>query len=409
MSAASNVVNPGRPSVNGDLVNRVQQLRLKEEVGTTRRSGGSWLPWVLCGMLAITWAGVGVRSYKSSQSEKSSVAEPGNTNGSAGTKPAASAAPVAPGEIVFNLKGNLIPSLQIAVSPVDVQGRVTELKFKEGERVKTNDVLAKLDDAKYKNEYNSAKASYDVAVQKKLDLLPEAVREVEKAELRAYMSEAEASRLQAEQEMARVRAQRAGGGSSPQDVEKAEAALSMAESRVDRSKKTLELLLKGARKEKVLGAEAEIAMAQARLEESKRLWDNCVIRAPISGTILTKKADIGSLVSPLSFNVAASLCEIADLSKIEVEVDVPERQIAKVRANLDCTIFTEANESRIYRGYVDRVMPIADDSKNVMKVRVRVILPKGESAGSFLKPKMSATVTTYNRDFVPQPGDQPVE
>ena len=401
------IASDSRVSANGDLVNRVQQLRLKEEVGAVGRSGGSWLPWVLCGMLAITWAGVGVRWYKTVETDKAAeapgaVAAP-KTGGGAG--PAA----VAPGEIVFNLKGNLIPSLQIAVSPVDVSGQVIELKFKEGDRVKEGEPLAKLKDSKYKNEYLMAKANWDAAVQHRLDLLPEAVRAEEKAELQAMLSEAEANRVQAQQEYDRVKAQRPSGGSSIQDLEKAEAALKTAQARMEKTSKTLALLLQGARKEKVLAAEAEVATAKARMDEAKRLLDVCVINAPISGTILTKKADIGSLVSPMSFNVAASLCEIADLSKLEVEVDVPERQIAKVREKLDCTIFTDANESRVYRGFVDRIMPIADDSKNVVKVRVRVILPKGETAGSFLKPKMSATVTAYNRDFAPQPGDQPWE
>jgi multidrug resistance efflux pump len=399
-----------RASTNGDLINRVQQLRIKDDLGSANRSSrGAWLPWVLCGMLAITWAGVGVRWYKTVESDKSADAPV--ANGTAAPKTGGSAGPaaVAPGEIAFNLKGNLIPSLQIAVSPVDVSGQVVELKFKEGDRVKKGDFLAKIEDSRYKNEYNTAKASFDAAVQRKLDLLPAAVREEEKAELKAMWNEAEATRVQAKSEYERVKEQRTGGGSSIQDLEKAEAALRTAEARVEKTSKTLALLLQGARREKVLAAEAEEATAKARLEEAKRMLDNCVIRAPISGTILTKKADIGSLVSPMSFNVAASLCEIADLSKLEVEVDVPERQIAKVREKLDCSIFTDANENRVYRGYVDRIMPIADDSKNVVKVRVRVILPKGEAAGSFLKPKMSATVTAFNRDFVSQPNDQPWE
>ena len=400
MTAPSEV----RPSTNGDLVNRVQQLRLGEQMGTSRRSGGSWLPWVLCGLLAVTWAGVGVRSYKNADAEKS-----GDTaTSTAAARPSGGSAPatVAAGEIVFNLKGNLIPSLQIAVSPLDVAGEVTEIHFKEGDRVQTTFILAKLRDSRYQNEFNIAKAAYEATVQRKLDLQPNAVRAEEKAELKAQWTEAEASRLQADQELVRVRAQRAAGSNSPQDVEKAEASLKMAEARVERTDKTLKLLLAGARKEKVSAAEADEAAAKARMEEAQRLLDNCVIKAPISGMVLTKKADIGSLVSPTSFNVAASLCEIADLSKLEVEVDVPERGIAKVREKLDCTIFTDANESRMYRGYVDRIMPIADDSKNVVKVRVRVILPKGEQAGSFLKPKMSATVTAYNRDFAYQPNDQ---
>ncbi len=53
-------------SANGDLVNRVQQLRLDGQLGAGKggTGGGSWLPWVLCGLLAVTWAGVGVRGYK---------------------------------------------------------------------------------------------------------------------------------------------------------------------------------------------------------------------------------------------------------------------------------------------------------------------------------------------------------
>jgi hypothetical protein len=101
----------------------------------------------------------------------------------------------------------------------------------------------------------------------------------------------------------------------------------------------------------------------------------------------------------MSFNVAAALCEIADLSKLEVELDVPEREIAKVRPNLECKLVADADPNRVYRGRVDRVMPIADDSKNVIKVRVQVDLPPGEEPGSFLKPKMSVTVTGYNREY----------
>lgn len=407
MTVSSEVRPAPVPSTNGDLVNRVQQLRLGAQLGASKQSGGSWLPWVLCGLLAVTWAGVGVRWYKSVDAEKpgDAAASNGPSRTTGGTGPS----PVAPGEIMFNLKGNLIPSLQIAVSPVDVSGQVTEIKFKEGDRVRPKQHLATLQNSRFQNEFNIAKAMYEASLQRKLDLLPAAVREDEKSELKAQWTEADATRVQAVQELERTQVQRAAGSNSPQDVEKAEANLKTAIARLDRTDKTLKLLLAGARKEKVLAAEADVAMAQAKLDEAKRMLDNCVITAPIGGTVLTKKADIGSLVSPLSFNVAASLCEIADLSKLEVEVDVPERQIAKVREKLDCIIVTDANESRIYHGYVDRIMPIADDSKNVVKVRVRVILPKGEQAGSFLKPKMSATVTAYNRDFAYQPNDQPWE
>ena len=393
------------PSSNGHLVNRVQQLRLHKQVGAGRASSGSWLPWVLCGLMALTWAGVGVRWYKQNGKE----ADPAATAPAVRTSTAAAPAVVAPGEIVFNLKGNLIPSLQIAVSPVDVGGQVIEINFKEGDSVAKNAVLARIEDRKFKNEFHSAKAAFEASELRYRDHLPGAVRREEKEEMLAQLDEAEANRLQAQQDLTRVRTQRASGSNSPQDVEKAEATLKMAAARLERLKKTDALLLAGSRVERRDAAKADMVSAKAKMEEAQRMLDNCVIRAPIGGTVLTKKSDLGSVVNPMSFNVAASLCEIADLSKLEVEVDVPERQIAKVRENLDCTIVTDADESRVYRGYVDRIMPIADDSKNVVKVRVRVILPKGETAGSFLKPKMSATVTAFNRPFTMQANDQPWE
>src|SRR5947208_12009773 len=108
----------GPATATGDLVNRVQQLRLDTQLGAAKSGGGgSWLPWVLCGLLALTWAGVGVRWYRAAQAERTddtpTAAKPAGTS-------AAGSAPVAPGEILLQLKGNLIPSFQIAVSPIDV-------------------------------------------------------------------------------------------------------------------------------------------------------------------------------------------------------------------------------------------------------------------------------------------------
>ena len=156
---------------------------------------------------------------------------------------------------------------------------------------------------------------------------------------------------------------------------------------------------------RVLARDVDVVVAHS-VDEAKRLLDNCTITAPIDGTVLTKKADRGSLVSPAAFNVSASLCEIADLSKLEVEVDVPERQITKIRPGLECQVAADADPNKVYRGAVHRVMPIADDSKNVIKVRIRVYPPAGEVPGSFLKPKMSVVATVVNREYVRRPDDQ---
>jgi multidrug efflux pump subunit AcrA (membrane-fusion protein) len=397
-------------SANGDLVNRVQQLRLGDQLGTgNRRSRGSWLPWVLCALLALTWLSVSIRGTKwaGTKTDDGSAPAPGATAPSASAPRAGDAPPaVAPGEIVFQLKGNLIPFLQLTLSPIDVGGEVIEINFKEGDRVQKDKVLARLRDTRYRNEYNLASASYEATVQRYRDHLPEAVRLAEKQEIVAQIKEAEAIKKNAELQLELVKSARETGGSSLQDLYKADADLNAAVERVNRLKKTHELLLMGSRPEKIAAAKSDMLAAEARMKEAKRMLDNCEIKAPIDGVILTKSADKGTLVSPMSFNVASGVCTMADLAQLEVEVDVPERQIVKVRKGLDCAITADADPSKVYRGYVDRVMPIADDSKNVIKVRVRVILPQGEVPGSLLRPKMSVVVVAYNRDFAWQPNDQ---
>lgn len=416
MNVPSDVRPPAGPSANGDLVNRVQQLRLNDQLGgPARRAGGSWLPWVLCALLALTWAGVGVRWYKtagSSDRNDENVAAPGSP--AAASRPTgghSQGTPAAPGEIMFTLKGNLVPSLQIAVSPDDVGARVTRITFWEGKLVKEGDLLAELVDSQYANKFKSDQAaalSSAARVGKARAGVASAAAGLEKA--KADITNWQAQIVLAKAELKRATQAAAVSAAAQTDLDKAKSTLDVNQAQLAaaRAAKTSAETQEVAAEAELKAAEAELKAAEARRDESKRLLDSCKILAPITGTVLTKKADRGSLVNPLAFaSTSGSLCEIADLSKMEVEIDVPERQITKVREKLDCLIAADADPDRPYRGYVDRIMPIADDSKNVIKVRVRVILPKGEVPGSFLKPKMSVTVTAYNRAFAYQPADQP--
>jgi len=423
---------PPTALVNGDLVNRVQQLRLGDQLGAAKKSaGGSWLPWVLCGLLALSWAGVGIRSYRGggvARSDESAAPGGPGPRPIGGATPSSgsgsdASAPTAPGEIVLQLKGNLIPSLQIAVSPRDVAGELLTIRFCEGKLVKKNDVLATLLNAQYVNKFESDEASVASAKAQ----VARAKAGIKKAEVGVVSSHAmfkkaeadiknwEAQIILARAELRRAKLAILSSAAAQTDVDKAQATLDANEAQLvaaienknaTAAQEEAALADVTTAKESFTAAEADLRAAVARLAESQRLLTNCTIVAPIDGTVLTKKADQGSLVSPAAFNVSASLCEIADLSKLEVEVDVPERQITRIRPDLDCQVAADANPNRIYRGRVDRVMPIADDSKSVIKVRVRVFLPMGEAPGSFLKPKMSVVVTAFNRDFVKQPSDQ---
>ncbi|VTU01841.1 Secretion protein HlyD family protein OS=Pirellula staleyi (strain ATCC 27377 / DSM 6068 / ICPB 4128) GN=Psta_2961 PE=4 SV=1: HlyD_2 [Gemmataceae bacterium] len=400
------------PSANGELINRVQQLRLADQLG--KGAGGSgrgaWLPWVLCAMMAATWAGVGVRWYKTAEPGAAGV--PGAAgpvaSGPASSGPATSGTanqPAAADALVLQIKGTVTPFLQINLSPDDVSGMVQQITFKEGDRVTRGTVLARIRKDRYQNDYDVAAASLVAAQQRLADLGKDAVRPDERRQAQAELDEAKAGLVRADQEVQRMKMQKAGGVVSQQDFEKAEADLHGAAARVSRLEAALSLLNMGARKEKIAAAQAEVIQAEGRLAEAKRLLENCEVKAPIDGTILTKLADRGVLVSPMSFNVAAGICSMADLSDLEAEIEVREDQIKDVRAGQRCEIVATADPSRTYAGRVDRVMPIADDTKNIIKVRVKIKLPAGEVAGSFLKPKMSTVVRIYNTD-VPEHADK---
>jgi multidrug resistance efflux pump len=414
------------PTVNGELVNRVKELRLDGQLGTQTGSGrsGSWVPWLLCALLAVSWVGVGVRYYRqSSAARPADGGEPAAKASGASAAPTAAGPAAAPGEVLLPLKGSLIPFLQIAVSPRDVAGELTSITFWEGKQVKQGETLATLLNSQYANRFKTEEASVKSAeaqvAKAEAGEAAAAVRVAKSKSARAA-AEARVTRALAVQDRAtkdfeQARQQRAGGGISAQEFQKYDADKQVADADTVAARADVEAAMREVEateaeqttsKAHTRAARAEVAAAEARRDESKRLLDNCTIVAPIDGTVLTKKADRGSLVSAAAFNLSASLCEIADLAKLEVELDVPERQIMRIRPGLECQLIADADPTRTYRGMLHRVMPIADDSKNVIKVRIRVYLPRGEQAGSFLKPKMSVTAMVINRPFTPNAGDQ---
>ena len=153
-----------------------------------------------------------------------------------------------------------------------------------------------------------------------------------------------------------------------------------------------DMTMNGSRLEDIAEAEAEVGVAKARLRKAEWHLANCTIRAPVSGTILTKKAELGNLVNPLAFGATSgAVCEMADLSDLEVELDVTERDIAKVQKDMLCRLHAEAYPDRIYNGVVTRLMPIANRAKGSVPVRVKVRVPP-EEEGVYLKPEMGAVV-----------------
>lgn len=376
------------------LSDRVRGLRLPEN---SNGGGWNWLPWTLCALLAVSTGVFAFRSFAqpadASDKTKDAATE---------TKTAGSAAS---GDVALEAKGYIIPAHQIQVSP-KVSGMVEELYIEEGKSFKKGDTLAVLEKKNYeyavdraKAQQSRAQAALEAAKQRR-DEIQKGNRPEEIEAAKAALSEAEAQRDQLQLEWKRNSGLKSGNALAIREYEQAEYAYKAQEMRAIKFRKEYDLMVKGPREERraaaeaeVKQAEAEVKHAEAELRTAQWNYDNCTVVAPVSGTILVKRAEMGNLVQPMAFSGSTSLCDMADLADLEVELSIQERDISHVSVGQLCRIRPEAYQQRIYEGKVDRLMPIADRAKGAITVRVKVTLPKDEKQGSYLKPEMGVIVS----------------
>jgi multidrug resistance efflux pump len=276
------------------------------------------------------------------------------------------------------------------VSP-KVSGLVIKLCFEEGKRVQRGEVLAELESVDYKSDRDRARATLEGARQRLLELeRGNRPQEIEAA--KAELAESEANREQLFLEWKRNVGLKTGNALAARDYEQAYGAYKAMDRHVEKLRQNCKLMIEGARQERIDAARSDVAQAEADLAKAEWRLDNCTVRAPVSGTILTKKAEEGNIVNSSAFNVSASLCDMADLSDLETDLNIQERDIAKVFKGQHCRIRPEAFPDRIYEGTVSRLMPIADRAKGAVPVRVKIQVPKDEE-GMYLKPEMGAVVS----------------
>lgn len=155
---------------------------------------------------------------------------------------------------------------------------------------------------------------------------------------------------------------------------------------------------------------ASIRAAEAAVKASTVALENTRIRAPFDGTVLTKDADVGEIVAPFasSINSRGTVVTIADMSSLEVEADVSESNIMRVTEGQDCEITLDAYPDRRYPGIVHKVVPTADRSKATVRTRVRFrqkdnrVLPEMSAKVAFLAERgAGAAADTVARLTVP--------
>ena len=278
--------------------------------------------------------------------------------------------------MVLESKGYIIPAHQILVSP-KVSGMIVELHLEEGRRVHKGDVLAVLETTDYDADFARAEAMLAMA-RHKLSELEHGNRPEEIAAAQAELAEAQAQREQLKSAWRRNRPLKGTKVLSDTDYEQSESQFKAMDRRVARLNSNYKLMLAGPRQERIELARAEVRQAEAELAKVQWRLDNCTIRAPISGTILKKNAEEGNIVNPVAFNGSYSVCDLADLADLEVDLSIQERDISRVRVGQRCQVRPEAFTDRVYEGVVSRLMPIADRAKGAVPVRVKLRVPAEE-------------------------------
>jgi len=371
--------NVAPPNTLGD---RVRSLRLPDRGG----SGSSGkLPWVLCLLLLGSTLAFGYQALR----------KPHDATAEAKGPPKVQDKVADSGDVVLQAKGYIIPAHQIQVNP-QVGGRVEGLHIEEGMRVQQGQILAQLEVTEYEAKWKRAVAKLESARQSHELARKSYPEEVERAKHDLEEARADHARIKDQLD----RGERLDALSqSREDLNRMRNETAMMLAKVKRKERDLELALVG--KLRVSTAEAEMEAARAEVEEARWRLDNCTVLAPVSGTILTKDAEENNLVNAAAFNVTAKICQIADLSDLEVDLNIQERDIASVVVGQECLVMPEAFEKnkrflalhpKGYPATVSRLMPIADRAKGAIPVRVKVPVPRDEE-GVYLKPDMGVIVS----------------
>jgi RND family efflux transporter MFP subunit len=122
-------------------------------------------------------------------------------------------------------------------------------------------------------------------------------------------------------------------------------------------------------------ADARLKAAEASSRFALANLENTVIRAPFSGTVLRKEAEIGEVVAPSVGGglTRGAVVTMADLTTLEVEVDVNEAYIGRVKKDGSASITLDAYPDTSFRGAVRQVVPTADRQRATVQVKVSIL------------------------------------
>ena len=236
-------------------------------------------------------------------------------------------------EAILNASGYVTPRRRATIA-AKITGRVTGVFFDEGTHVHKGQLLATLDESDVRRALESAKADRNA-------------------------SQAAIADLQVQLRLAQIQLRRA------QELRQAGV---QSQEQLDTSSSAADSL-----KAKIELAKEQVLASDARISEAQQAVDNCVITAPYDGIVVSKDAQVGEMVSPISAGggfTRTGIATIVDMNSNEIEVDVNESYIARVKDKQAVTAILDAYPNWEIPSHVRTVIPTADRQKATVKVRI---------------------------------------
>jgi RND family efflux transporter MFP subunit len=301
-----------------DLKNDLASLRLEREPDA--QPSRRWIGWVvLAGVLLAAGAG---GWWWLSRERPIEVETATVSSRQAGAQAA-----------VLNASGYVTARRRATVSS-KITGKVVQVNIEEGLTVREGQVLARLDDETQRASVALAEAQAEAA--------------------RRNVNESEVRLIEARINLARLTKLVGIGYSTAAEVDAARAAVDSLDARIRASR------------EQVSVAERQIAVERTNL-------DSTVIRAPFAGVVISKDAQPGEMVSPVSAGggfTRTGIGTIVDMTSLEIEVDVNESYINRVKPEQAVTAVLDAYPDWQIPGRVITTIPSADRQKATVLVRI---------------------------------------
>jgi RND family efflux transporter MFP subunit len=264
---------------------------------------------------------------------------------------------------VLNAAGYVTARRRATVS-AKITGKVVEVNVEEGMAVRQGQILARLDDSTMRAALALAEAQAEAAR-----------RAVRENEVRLDEARINLDRLS---KLSKI------GVSTVAELDAARANFDSTAARIEALKQ-------------------QTAVAERQVEVQKTALDDTIVRAPFSGMAISKDAQPGEMVSPISAGggfTRTGICTIVDMRSLEIEVDVNESYINRVRENQDVTAVLDAYPDWQIPGRVITTVPTADRQKATVLVRIGFreldprILPDMGVKVTFHRPADQTDVTT---------------